>query len=175
MIDLADYIVAGEIIKIHGVRGQLVLQLDNLSFENILKLESVIIEIDGLPVPFFIQSYSQRNNNSIILTIEDIVSERKANELVDKKVYFNTESIKSKKQVAFQTNNLTGYTVIDKENSTLGILEEILDDQYNPLLRITNGKKEILIPYQTVFIIKIEKKTRTIIVNPPLGLTELFD
>jgi 16S rRNA processing protein RimM len=175
MIDLTDYIVAGEITKTHGVRGQVVLQLNNLSFENILRLESVIIKIDGLPVPFFIHSYIERNNNSIALTIENIDSEKKADELLDKTVYIKTDFIKSEKQFVDPATDIIGYAVIDKVKGKLGILEEILDDQYNPLLRIINGKKEILIPFQLEFIIKIEKKSQTILVNTPLGLTDLFD
>ena len=175
MIDLSDYMIAGELSKTHGVRGQLVLQFDNLSFGNIIKLESVIIEIDGLPVPFFIESYSQRNNNSIVLTIEDINSEQKAEELINKTVFIKSECIRSQKQFEDQSDILKGYKVIDKNKGELGILNAILDNQYNPLLRILNGKKEILIPFQEEFIVKLDKKSKIIYVETPEGLTELFD
>jgi 16S rRNA processing protein RimM len=175
MIDLSDYIVVGNITKTHGVHGQVVLQLDDLSFDNILKLELVIIEIDGLPVPFFINTYTQRNYNSIVLSIEDIITEQKASEIVNKKVSIKPENIHLGKQIIPQTDTLIGFTVIDKNKGKLGILEEILDNQYNPLLRILEGKKEILVPYQPEFILKIENKSKTIFVNTPLGLTDLFD
>lgn len=175
MIDLSDYIVVGNITKTHGVRGQVVLQLNDLSFDNILKLESVIIKIDGLPVPFFIDTFSQRNNTSIILTIEDIGTEQKAEELIDNNVYVKPENILQEKHVIRETDKLVGYTVIDNKKGKLGILEEILDDQYNPLFRVLNGKKEILIPFQAEFIIKIENKSKTIFLETPLGLIDLFD
>jgi 16S rRNA processing protein RimM len=175
MIDLSDYIVVGDVTKTHGVRGQIVLQLNDLSFENILKLESVIIEMDGLPVPFFIDSFTKRNNNSIILTIEDISNEQKAEKFIDKIVYLKPEDIRQEKPIISSADKLLGFTVIDNKKGKLGILEEILDNQYNPLLRILDGKKEVLIPFQAEFILKIEKKSKTIIVETPLGLTELFD
>jgi 16S rRNA processing protein RimM len=175
MIDLTDYIDAGELTKTHGVRGQVVLQLDNLSFENILKMESVIINMDGLPVPFFLESFSQRNNNSIVLTIEDIDTELKAEELIGKRVFVKSNNIRLSKLINDQSNDFKGFTVTDKNKGELGILEEILDSQYNPLLRIIREKKEILIPFQEEFILKIDKKAKKIFVNTPEGLTELFD
>jgi len=175
MIDLSDYIVAGIITKTHGVHGQVVMQLNNLSFENILKLESVSIEIDGLPVPFFIESYSSRNSTSIILSLEDIEKEEKAIELIDKNVFVKSDTILLDPKANEQINSLTGYKIIDKKLGEIGILKEILELHKNPLLRIMKGRKEILIPFHDEFIIKIDDKNKTIFVKTPVGLTELFD
>jgi 16S rRNA processing protein RimM len=175
MIDLSDYIVAGIITKTHGVHGQVILQLNNLSFDDILKLESVFIEIDRLPVPFFIESYSQKNRGSIILSIEDIRTEKRAEELIDKKVYMKSDILHQGSIIIQQTDKLLGYNVIDKQHGKIGVLDEILDFQYNPLLKVINGKKEILIPFQAEFIFKIDERSKTIFVDTPLGLTNLFD
>jgi 16S rRNA processing protein RimM len=175
MIDLSDYIVAGIITKTHGVHGQVIMQLNNLSFENILKMELVIIEIDGLPVPFFIESFSSRNATSIILSLEDIKQEKNAIELIDKKVYVKPETILQELIINNPIDKLIGYKIVDKKLGEIGILKEILEVHNNPLLRVLNGKKEILIPFQDEFIIKLDDKNRIINVKTPSGLTELFD
>jgi len=48
-----DFLEIGSIIKTHGIHGELILEAKNPDlFENIK--ESVLLEIDGLLVPFFI-------------------------------------------------------------------------------------------------------------------------
>jgi len=175
MIDLSDYIVAGIISRVHGVHGQIVLQLNNLSFDNILKLESVFIEFDGLPVPFFIDHFAGKNSTAIILSVENIDTEKKARDFIDKVVYINSNCVKTDDLEEQQTNVLLGYTVIDQVHGKIGILNEILEFQVNPLLKVKNGKKEILIPLQDEFILKVDKKAKIIFVKTPPGLTELFD
>lgn len=175
MIDLSEFTVAGIITKTHGVHGQVLMQLSNLSFEDILKLESVMIEIDGLPVPFFINTYTSKNISSVILDFEDVNTEEKAIELLNKKVLIKSDSLIENTIVNPQTEKFKGYIVIDKRLGEIGVLEEILEVQNNPLLRVLKGKKEILIPFQQEFIVKINDKKKIIKVNTPSGLTELFD
>jgi 16S rRNA processing protein RimM len=175
MIDLSDYRIAGTITKTHGVHGQIILQLNNFSFEDILIKEAVFIEMDGLPVPFFIEEITQRNNNSVILKIDDISTEEKAREFIEKQVFVKPVRVQKKIKSLDKSIELIGFEVIDKIFGKIGILDEILDSQFNPLLRVLNGKKELLIPYHAEFIIKINSKLKTIIVKTPPGLIDLFD
>jgi 16S rRNA processing protein RimM len=175
MIDLEDCLVLGTLTKVHGIRGQVILRLNNLSFEDIIKMESVFIEIDGLPVPFFIDEYSEKNNESLILTLEDIRSEKQAKALIDNQVYVRSNTIKKSKILLTQPESYIGYKVIDKKYGEIGILFEVIEIQQNPLYRILNGKREILLPVQAEFIIKIDNDFKTILVSTPSGLTDLFD
>jgi hypothetical protein len=47
-------ILLGRIIKIIGYEGAVAVKLENIFTENIPQMESVFIEIEGKPVPFFI-------------------------------------------------------------------------------------------------------------------------
>jgi 16S rRNA processing protein RimM len=175
MIDLSDCLLLGKISKTHGIRGQVILRYNNLGFEDIIKMESVFIEIDGLPVPFFIDEYSERNNESLVLTLEDICTESQAKLLVDKRVFVKSSSFKKSKILLNQPETYIGYKVVDKKHGDIGILKEVLDIYQNPLYKIKDGKKEILIPIHPEFIIKIDNKLKIILVDTPPGLTSLFD
>jgi len=175
MIDLADCLVLGTLTKTHGIRGQVILRLNNLNFEDIIKMESVFIEIDGLPVPFFIDEFSEKNNESLILNLDDIHSEKQAKELIDNRVFVKSNTIKKSKILLKQPDSYLGYKVVDKIYGELGIIDEVIEIRQNPLYKILKGKREILLPVQPEFIIKIDTKLKTILITTPPGLTELFD
>jgi 16S rRNA processing protein RimM len=175
MIDLTDCLVLGTLTKTHGIRGQVILRLNNLGFEDILKMESVFIEIDGLPVPFFIDEYSERNPESLILTLEDVNSENKVKNLINNRVFVKSNTVKKSVILVNEPENYLGYKVIDASFGEIGILDEVLEIRQNPLFKIIKGKKEVLLPIQAEFILKINPKQKTILVKMPSGLTELFD
>jgi len=69
---------------------------------------------------------------------------------------------------------LKGFTVFDTKHGNIGIIENIIDIQQNPLMEILFHGKEILIPLQDDFIISIDKKKKELHVKTPEGLIELF-
>jgi 16S rRNA processing protein RimM len=175
MIDLSDCLVLGTIAKVHGIKGQLMLRLNNFNFDDIIKMETVFIEIDGLPVPFFISEYSEKNKDTIILTFEDPLNEKRTLELIGCRVFINANNLTiAGSKPLDQIEIVLGYDVFDSKHVRLGIIEEIINVQQNPLFRIMNGKKEYLIPIQPEFIIKIDTPKKQIILNPPSGLIDLF-
>ena len=176
MIDLSDSVCIGTITKTHGIKGYVILRLDNTSSDDILKMESVFIEIDGLPVPFFIKDYEEKASDTLFLSLENIDSEESARELTGCKLYVSKINIRAKKEDNFIQNltQLLGYTVIDKKLGELGKLEDIMDIDMNPLFKIVNQKQEILLPVQTEYISHIDKENNIIHVITPEGLISLF-
>lgn len=174
MIDLQRCIKIGTIAKTHSIKGQVILRLKHPCLRNIKHLESVFIEIDGLPVPFFISGYSQRNNEELILMIDDINTEHKARDLVMCDVWLHSDHIGDLAlDPALRNLSLTGYEVVDVNLGSLGILEEILEFDQNPLLKIIHNKKEILIPLQSDIICEVDDAAKKILVNTPGGLVDL--
>lgn len=176
MIDLTDSVCLGTITKTHGIKGQVIVKLDRLSSDDIQKMEWVFIEIDGLPVPFFIEEYEEKTTDTFILTLEDIVTEENALELVENKVFINKKDIRPNtiSENIDHLSQIIGYTVIDTVRGEIGILKDILDIEMNPLLKIVNKKKEILLPIQTEFITAVDPKNKVISVTTPKGLIDLF-
>ncbi len=171
MIDLTDCRLLGTITKTHGIHGEVILQLDQLSPDEIQKLESVFIEIDGLPVPFFISHYEMKNNKTLVLTFDD--AESFVNDTIGCAVYTKNINIRHGNKHKLLDKSVIGYSIIDSALGPLGKVAEILDSEYNPLLRITYFEKEILLPLQTEFILTIDHSKKNIYVTVPDGLTNL--
>ncbi len=173
MINLSDCILLGTITKLHGFRGQLIIRLNNISSDKIQEMELVFIEIDGLPVPFFVTECSERDANSLLIKLEDIDDKNKANTLIDAKVFVKSLTENTVPDQFSDASQLAGYEVIDKNIGSLGTLKEIIEIQQNSLFCIVNNNKEILLPACQEFILEIDASKRTILVEAPEGLTEL--
>lgn len=173
MINLLDCLVIGTIIKPHGIRGNLILKLNNLSFDDIKEMETVFLEIEGLPVPFFILEYSERGPDALLISLDDIDTEERARELSDCKVYLPSHCIDIKESSSHNMNAMLGFEVIDETHGKLGVLVEVLELSLNSLMRITAGKKEILLPLNDQFILGIDSIKKTISVQIPEGLLDI--
>ncbi len=176
MINLNDCVEIGFISKTHGVQGQLVVKLSHLSFDDIIEMELVFILIDGLPVPFFIEEFSERLPDSIILKLEDIHSEQEARKLTSYPVYTEKKFLTNIKSAEIlHIDQFIGFSVIDKKSGKIGTLQSVIQNTNNPLLSIIDGKKEILIPLQEEFILDIDVDKNEILVDCPDGLLDMFE
>jgi 16S rRNA processing protein RimM len=174
MINLSDCIELGLLGKPHGIKGQINLKLASLSFDDIQEMELVFVVIDGLPVPFFIEEFSEKNADTILLKFDTVLTESAARKFCDKLVYLDKKFISQESAEDFQPNNLVGYTVIDKHFGNIGTFDDVLRLESNSLLRILKGKTEILIPLQEEFIVSINDSAKEIIVDCPEGLLDLY-
>ena len=72
MINKDNCILLGTLAKPHGTRGSLIVRFSGLKAEDIKKRGLVFVEIDGLPVPFFIESFQEKTEDTVILKMEGI-------------------------------------------------------------------------------------------------------
>ena len=152
----------------------MVLNLNNLQFEEISKMESVFIEFDGILVPFFISGISPRGITAAIIKFDDINSEDQASEFLNCKVYSVDIASGEKDNIKYTGSSLTGYQVIDIKLGTLGIISEFIDFTNNPIFKIKKSRKEILLPVNEEFILDIDEKNKTITVQTPEGLIDIY-
>ncbi len=164
----------GTLAKTHGIFGEFVLKLNNLQSKDIPEIKSAFIEFDGLLVPFFVSYFNPKNTSSLIIKFNNIETEDQAIEFVNCKVYATGILITNSKDYFSKTTSLTGYHVIDQKIGDLGIIHEYLNLSNNPIFRILKGDKEILIPVNQNFIVSINEAQKTVIVNTPKGLIDLY-
>ena len=71
MIRLEELIEIGKISKTHGTRGEVVCNI-NADLLETADPDYLILSIDNLFVPFFIEEYRYKTDNSIILLLTDV-------------------------------------------------------------------------------------------------------
>ena len=175
MIDKNNLLRLGAIAKPHGVSGELQIRVSPEMTGLDVNPSWLFIEIDGGLVPFGISSVRSRSNDILLAELDTITSEESARKYQNLSIYIEPQDVSAgDDDDELSLHHLTGYKVIDKEFGNLGMIKAILDIKQNPLMEINHHGKEILIPLQEKFIISIDKREKTIHIQTPQGLIELY-
>jgi len=162
----------GRVLKIQGYDGTLTVKLEKDFIENIPAMESVFLEIDGKPVPFFIASSAYEGGEILKLRLEGYGSYEKANGFAGCTVYLTSGG--EKREPSTANGNIAGFRVMLNSKTIIGDIEEIIRNPGHDLMKIISPeKKEILIPFHEDFILWFDEKNRTITVQLPEGLLDI--
>ena len=167
-------IAAGRVSKTFGLNGELVINLyDTFPYEN-ANGESVYVEIDGIWTPFFFGSFRRRGQSKAVVIFDDMDTEYRASELVGKEFFVFAEPEQEEDDDdEIYLENLIGYTVQLKGHKEKGEVIGFIESEFNPLFEIAWNNTEILIPAADDFIVEINEKKQTLLLDLPEGLLEL--
>lgn len=168
MIRQEDVYKIGRLGKPHGVKGEITFQFQDDVFDRV-DADYLIIEVDGILVPFFIEEYRFRSDEVALLKLEDIDTQEAARQLTNSDVYF--ERRLSDEDVEPSMAAIIGYCLVnDADGKEIGTIATIDDTTANVLFELEDGK---LIPVAEEFIKTIDSDKREIRVTLPEGLLEL--
>ena len=168
-----DYFYLGKITKRVGLKGELAVYLDTDEPEKYHKLESVFFDIDGEPIPFFVEEIKVKTKNQLIVLFQDI-DDKSSSHYVDTDLYLPLSSLPILEGNKFYYHEIKGFSVIDSVHGQLGICEDVLDTSPQAVMQIANPKGEILVPIVNHFIKNVNRETRTIEIETPPGLVEFY-
>lgn len=173
MIDINTCELLGTLAKTHGINGSLILRLSGFETQDIKEPDTVFIEIDGLLVPFFVESFRDLSSREIIISFRDIDSADKAAELTDFPLWIPDNCITSRLKNQLPEAEIIGYQVVDKQLGPAGTVTEMIDIVQNPLLKVFHNDREYFIPFHQDIVVGIDNVKKTILVDLPEGLFEI--
>jgi 16S rRNA processing protein RimM len=165
-------ILLGRITKVSGFEGAVAVKLEKIFTENIPRMESVFLEIDGRPVPFFISKTEYSGADILKLSFEGFNSVEKVSEFTGCRVFLTGSAISN--NINTNSQILIGYNVIGPENVKIGSISEIIPNNGQWLLNVISADgKDILIPFHEHFIVRIDKRKKVVMMDIPEGLLEI--
>lgn len=166
-----DKALLGRIAKIHGYDGTVIVKTEPGFTENISETEPVFLEVDGIPVPFFIADLGYPGSDILKIRFQDYDSIEKVSEFLGCRVFVTSAgSVGSN----VQNDDLTGFRVFAGKGNYLGAVDAIIHKPGQDLLSVRpEGKKAILIPLHRDLILEIDEKSGVIVMDLPEGLTGL--
>jgi 16S rRNA processing protein RimM len=165
-------ILLGRITKLSGYEGAVAVKLEKIFTENIPQMESVFLEIDGRPVPFFISEQEYAGADILKLSFDGYNSIEKVSEFTGCRVFL-TGSPDSNSKIT-ESQILIGYLVIGAGNARIGSISEIISNNGQWLLNVISAdRKNILIPFHEHFIIRIDKRKKIVEMDIPEGLLDI--
>jgi 16S rRNA processing protein RimM len=168
---LTDNLVnIGKLTRVHGVEGKAIVVFESWALKQLQKTEWVFLNINRLPVPFFISSLEILSPTSAIIGLDGLDSIERIRPYINQEVLIAWEG--KRKPVALKS--VAGYEIVHNDNDRIGQVIEVADFNGNVVARVKNSKGELWIPLNETTLQQINHSKKIIFVNLPDGLLDLY-
>ena len=167
-----------QVLKSNGTDGELVMGFREIAPEDINLNEPVFIIFDGLPVPFYIESFAKRGNTKALVRLTDICSMEDVEEIAGKPVYIEADNLPEMSLEEDGYAALVGWMVLTPENADdmdsdlyeVGEITDFIDIPNNPCIEVETENGAIMIPLHEDLILSLDPEYQEIIMQIPAGL-----
>ena len=156
-----------QVLKSNGRDGELLVSFTGIAPEDIDLEEPVFVEIDGLPVPFYFESFQQRGNTRALVRLTGVRSLTDADELAGAVLYAEDDLYED------EDEDLTGWTVLDADGSEVGTVTAHEDIPGNPCVWVRTKKGEALLPLHEQLVLSVDEDAQTLRMVIPEGILDL--
>ena len=167
MIKADEVYRIGRLGKAHGIKGEITMQVEDDIFDR-TDVDYLVLELDNIMVPFFIEEYYFKTNTTALIKFEGIDTLERAKEFANIDVYF-PRSIKdnniNSEEEALSYPMLVGFQVND-----IGKIAYIDHQTENIMFELEDGT---LIPASEELIEDIDVPNKQIKMTIPEGLLAL--
>ena len=175
-----------QVLKSNGTDGELVMGFREIAPEDINLQEPVFIVFDGLPVPFYIESFTKRGNTKALVHLTDICSQEDVEEIAGKAVYIDDAAIPEMSLEEDGFYALVGWTLLTPADSEslitatevekepefieVGEITDFIDIPNNPCIEVETENGAVMIPLHEDLILSVDPEYQEIIMQIPEGL-----
>ena len=173
MIKKEEVYRIGRIGKPHGVKGEMNFMFTDDVFDR-TDSDYIIIEVEGLLVPFFIEEYRFRSDETALLKLCDIDTQEQARQFTNCEVFFERSKADTPAD-ELTWAQIVGFQIVDENNGKIvGKIVAVDDSTENILFEIETTKgHQTLIPAHDSLIRDIDTSSQTITMTIPDGLLAL--
>lgn len=160
--------------KPHGIHGELQMNFTDDIFDRV-EADYVVCSMEGILVPFFIDSYRIRTATTALMKLEDVDSVEQARRFSGLDIYFPLALLDEADEELLPTwAALEGCRVEEVEHGHLGELVAVDDSTANVLLVIRPADgEELLVPACEEFVVGFDPRHRVMTLRLPEGLLNL--
>ena len=153
-----------KVLKSNGVDGDVLVSAPDVALEDLQG--PVLIDFDGLPAPFFIESCSRRGTGKYIVHLTDVCNLEDAEELVGR--FLMSDEVEEEDDAA---QDFTGWKVLNRGDYVGTVTDcEPIPGNLCLYLKPAEDADEIIIPLHEDLIISIDEDSLTLNLNLPDGL-----
>jgi 16S rRNA processing protein RimM len=168
----------GKFQKTHALRGELnaLLDVDEDFFD---QDDCILIDMDGIMVPFFVETVRQKGKDSFLVKLDNIGSEYQAKEFVNKVIYADKAAVddyygNEEDEDGMYSSEFVGFEIIDETFGKIGVIDYVDLSTDNPLFEVVDDEDNtVLIPVADEYVIDVQPEQKLLKVNLPQGLISL--
>ncbi len=168
-----DCYLLGKLTKTHGLKGELAIWLDVDYPEEYEELDSVLIEIKGELIPYFVEEIQIRANKSII-KFEDIDTIEAAQKIVNCDLFLPNDNLPALADDQFYYHEIIDFMIVDEQKGKLGKVTAVYTSEAQDLIAMEYENSEILIPVSDEIVKSVDREKKELYTNLPEGLLEIY-
>ncbi|KAB5490230.1 MULTISPECIES: ribosome maturation factor RimM [Flagellimonas] len=169
-----DCFYLGKVVSKYSFKGEVLVKLDTDEPEIYENMESVFVSLGNNLVPFFIDRCRLHKSNLLRIDFEEVKDEPTADKLIGAELYLPLTLLPPLSGNKFYFHEVIGFTMMDEVHGDIGVIKAINDSASQELFEVDKNGKELLVPISDEIITKVDRKTKTIHVNTPEGLVDLY-
>jgi 16S rRNA processing protein RimM len=164
----------GHIVSKFSFKGELQIKLDTDEPELYEHLESIFVDYRNKLIPFFVEKSNLQKSNLLRVKLEEVDEEADADDLLKRDVYLPLTQLPKLGDNQFYYHEVIDYTAIDETHGNIGNIKFVNDQTMQALFFIDFNGKEIIIPVNDRFILKVDKEEKAIYFKTPEGLIDMY-
>jgi len=169
-----DCFYLGKIVKKYSFKGELLIKLDTDEPEIYENLDAIFVDLRNNLVPFFVEHSQLHKSQLLRIKFEDVNTEEDADSLLKCDLYLPLAFLPKLDGNKFYFHEVIGFKVMDKNFGDVGIIKAINDSTAQALFEVDRNGVEILIPMNDEFILEVNRESKTILMETPEGLIDLY-
>lgn len=173
MISYDDVFQIGVIGRPHGLAGEVSMHFTDDVFDRV-DADYLFIEVEGILVPFFMETYRFKSDSTALLKFIDIDSVEQARRLTECRVFF-PRSLSDSDDEDISLSELVGFSLKDSSTGqTVGLIEAVDETTINTLLEVTTPEgHDLLIPFDPDLVDNIDMEQQQLTLHIPEGLLNM--
>ena len=176
MITREELIAIGHYNKPHGVAGELSATVD-VEIDVLGALSCLVSEMDGIYVPFFVNSLRPKTSETVLLTIDGINSEQEASRLVNHDIYALKREFRQESDEAdadgYPLDYFIGFELQDSDGTRVGEIVQVDEQTENAIFIVDDGESELLLPASDDLIVEFDLDKKVMVMDLPQGILDL--
>ncbi len=167
-----EFLRVARVLKSNGTDGEILIGFREISPEDLNQKEPVFITFDGLPVPFFFESFSKKGVSRALVHITGVRNLRDAEEIVGKDIFAKPDALLEYESDddGLSVDDLIGWTLLDANNEKVGEITDYEDIPGNTCIYVETKDGQAMIPLHEDLILSVDEDSKSISVSVPDGL-----
>ena len=170
------YYHLGRILRTHGITGDTVVYLDTDEMHRYQRMKKLFIQQNNQLTEVNVTKVTgiKLHEHTAIIHLEGFSSVEDVSRFLKCDVYLPLSDLPKLKGKKFYFHEIIGYKIIDEKNGELGFISEVYDLPQHPVGEYKVSDKSVLFPLSETFIVKLDRPGKTIYVDLPNGLADVY-
>jgi 16S rRNA processing protein RimM len=167
-----EYIPVGVILKPYKHNGFMLARIDAAFMNDVARTKALFLKVDGLQVPFFMESFEAEEDNCMI-KLEEFNAPETIRKWNGEPIFLHVNDV-SKDSLELQKHAsmdfLQGFTIVENASSKRFIITMIEEYPQQLMATIMIDGNPVLIPLVDEWITDIDETSKLVFMDLPEGL-----